>query len=68
MAGKIEDPWANIISKRKTYHGIRIPGHRKRLSAYRQFASEVCSRWEDVKELCISAGEFEERLRECWRL
>ncbi len=40
----------------------------KRLSVYRQLASEVCSSWEDVKKLCISAKKFEGRLRECWGL
>ena len=39
---KIEDPWTCIISKGKTYHEIRIPGRRKRLSVYRQFAAKIC--------------------------
>ena len=63
---RIEDPWKSIISKGKDYHDIRIPGHKKRLSVYRQFASGVCSSWEDVKNLCISARKFESRLKKCW--
>lgn len=58
-----EDPWTNIISKGKAYHGIRIPGHKKRLLVYRQFVSEVCNNWEDVKNLCISAVKFEEKIK-----
>lgn len=59
----IEDPWTNIISKGKAYHGIRIPGHKKRLLVYRQFVSEVCNNWEEVKNLCISAARFEEKIK-----
>ncbi len=58
-----EDPWTNIISKGKAYHGIRISGHKKRLLVYRQFVSEVCNNWEDVKNLCISAVKFEEKIK-----
>lgn len=60
---KIEDPWNSIISRGKTYHGIRIPGHKKRLTVYRQFVSEVCDQWEEVKTLCVSAECFEKRLK-----
>ncbi len=59
----MEDPWTNIISKGKAYHGIRIPGHKKRLLVYRQFVSEVCDNWEEVKNLCISAARFEEKIK-----
>lgn len=65
---RIEDPWGNITSKGKSYHGIRIPGHKKRISIYRQFAFKVCSSWGDVKKLCVSAAEFEGSLRKCWML
>lgn len=57
------DPWANIISKGKAYHGIRIPGHKKRLLVYRQFVAKVCNSWEEVKNLCISAARFEEEIK-----
>lgn len=59
----VEDPWTNIISKGKAYHGIRIPGHKKRLLVYRQFVPEVCNNWEEVKKLCISAVRFEEKIK-----
>lgn len=62
----VEDPWTNIISKGKAYHGIRIPGHKKRALIYRQFAPEVCNNWEEVKKLCISAVIFEERIKACY--
>ena len=63
---KIEDPWTNIISKGKAYHGIRIPGHKKRLLVYRQFVSEVCNNWTEVKKLCVSAAKFEETIKMCY--
>lgn len=28
-AEEIEDPWEQIISLKKDFHGIRIPGHKK---------------------------------------
>lgn len=59
----MEDPWTTIISKGKAYHGIRISGHKKRLLVYRQFVSEVCKNWEEVKNLCISAARFEEKIK-----
>lgn len=62
---QIEDPWRNIISKEKSYHDIRIPGHKKRLMIYRQFVEKVCDDWEEVKRICISAAIFEERLKGC---
>ena len=58
----IEDPWINIISKGKEYHKIRIPGHKKRLTVYRQFVDHVCEQWEEVKRLCLSAVRFEENI------
>jgi hypothetical protein len=60
---KIEDPWNNIISKKKEYHDIRIPGHKKRVSIYRQFVGKVCEEWDDVRKLCISAELFERNLK-----
>lgn len=27
----IENPWENVISRKKEYHGIRIPGHKRAL-------------------------------------
>lgn len=59
----IEDPWKNVISKGKSYHGIRIPGRKKRLLVYRQFVGRVCDNWEVVKKLCVSAAQFDENIR-----
>lgn len=60
---QIEDPWMSIISREKVYHGIRIPGHKKRLLIYRQFVGEVCDNWEEIKRICVSAKRFEENLK-----
>lgn len=61
---QVEDPWMNIISRGKEYHGIRVPGHKKSVTVYRQFVDEVCQQWEKVKRLCVSARKFEEGIRE----
>lgn len=58
----IEDPWTNIIAKKKTYHNIRIAGDKKRKRVYEQFVEVVCARWEKVTELCLSARRFEENI------
>lgn len=31
---RIENPWENVLSKKKEYHGIRIPGHKKNNRVY----------------------------------
>ena len=54
-----EDPWKNIISRKKVYHDIRIPGHQKRILTYSQFAETVCLNWNTVTDLCQSARIFE---------
>ncbi len=59
----LEDPWTSIISRGKEYHGIRIPGHKKGLRIYRQFVEQVCNNWENVKRLCISAKQFEDKIK-----
>ena len=59
----IEDPWMSIISKGKEYQGVRIPGHKKRVRIYRQFAEQVCDNWNNVKRLCISAKQFENKIK-----
>ena len=55
----INDPWNAVISRAKEYHGIRIPGHKKRGLTYQQFVNCVCTNWDDVKRICISAEQFE---------
>lgn len=59
----IDDPWGAIISKGKAYHGVRIPGHKKGLRIYRQFVEQVCDNWENVKRLCSSAKQFENKIK-----
>ena len=61
-AEKIENPWISIISKKKYYHDIKISGRKKRIRIYEQFSSVVCSNWEKVTELCVSAKRFEESI------
>ena len=58
----IEDPWLNIISRRKEYHDIRIAGSKKRKRIYDQFVEVVCDNWDKVTELCLSARRFEENI------
>lgn len=60
---RIEDPWKHVISKGKSFHGIRIPGHKKSGIVYRQFVQHVCSNWENVRKCCLSARIFEEHIR-----
>lgn len=65
-AEQIVSPWENIISKGKTYHGIRISGHRKNQIVYREFALQVCSVWEQVTRLCESAARLEKYIKSFW--
>lgn len=58
----IEDPWTNIISKRKDYHGIRVPGHRKTKAVYDKFVPVVCQNWDLVKERCPQAADFDQAI------
>lgn len=51
----IEDPWKNIISAKKDYHGIRVPGHNKSAAVYRRFMPRLSEQWHQVKEKCKSA-------------
>lgn len=55
----MENPWENVIAKKKIYHGIRISGKNKRARIFEQFAPVVCKNWDRVTELCLSAREFE---------
>ena len=51
----ISDPWDKIISLKKEYHGIRIPGHKKSAVLYRQFMARLSSEWDTVRARCRSA-------------
>lgn len=57
---KIQDPWNNIISRGKQYHGIRVPGHKKVKSVYDKMIPVVCSNWDIVKQCCSQANYFDE--------
>lgn len=58
----IVDPWTNIISKKKDYHGIRVPGHRKTKLVYDKFIPVVCQNWELVKKRCSQAARFDQTI------
>lgn len=60
----IEDPWEELISRRKEYYGIRIPGHKKSSRVYQQFIPVLEKNWEQVIELCDSAKSFQSAIAE----
>lgn len=60
----IDDPWNNIISKKKKYHGIRVPGHNKTKAVYDKFIASVCQNWELVKSRCPQAAAFEQMIKD----
>lgn len=55
----IDDPWNSIISVKKDFHGIRVPGHKKTKTVYEKFIHTVCQNWGTVKSRCTQAEEFE---------
>lgn len=59
-----EDPWTNIISRKKEYHGIRIPGHKKTKLVYDKFIPAVCENWELVTQHCSQAAYFDRKISE----
>ena len=61
---KIEDPWDTVIAKKKEYHEIRVPGKKKNVSVYSKFVLHLLDNWENVKDKCPGANEFEEEIRE----
>lgn len=60
---KIQNPWESVIARKKDYHGIRIPGSKKRASVYSQLLPRLCERWESVLEQCYSARCFDDNVR-----
>ncbi len=58
----IPDPW-DVITKRKDYHGIRIPKRKKVKAPYLKMINVVCEKWETVKDRCPQAYQFEEELK-----
>ena len=65
---EIENPWERVIARKKDYHGIRIPGGKKRASVYSQLLSRLCEQWESVLEQCYSARCFDDRVRRMFGL
>lgn len=55
----LESPWDNVITRKKDYYGIRIPGKRKAKQPYLAMIEQVCENWETVKEKCPQALAFE---------
>ena len=62
----IENPWENVISRKKEYHGIRIPGHKKSTRVYQNLIPELERQWKQVVNLCESAKIFERSVKEAW--
>lgn len=58
-AEMIENPWESIISRKKTYHNIRIRKSPKNKLVFRELAEVVCRNWSYVLEICESARAFE---------
>lgn len=56
---EIHDPWTNIISRGKEYHGIRIPGHKKTKKVFDALIPAVKQNWESVKRRCPQAEGFD---------
>jgi hypothetical protein len=48
--------------KKKFYHNIRISGNQKRMRVFEEFVKVVCSNWEKVTEICVSAKKFEKNI------
>lgn len=61
---RVESPWENIIARKKDYHGIRIPGNKKRVSVYSQLLPRFCCQWDIVVEQCYSAKSFGDKVKQ----
>ena len=62
-AEMIENPWENIISKKKSYHDIRVRGSSKNQRTFADLANVVCENWTDVTQICETARYFESDIR-----
>lgn len=58
----VNDPWSTIISRKKDFHGVKVPRHRKTKAVYGQFIPVVCERWDIIKAKCTQAADFERLL------
>lgn len=59
---KIEDPWRNIIAKRKYYHDVRVRGEKKSINTYTIFAEHLVDNWDLVTDKCYSAKLLEQEI------
>ncbi len=59
----IENPWENVISKKKSYHDIRVRGSSKNQRTFMDFADVICEKWSDVTQICETARNFERDIR-----
>lgn len=64
----IKNPWESVISKKKEYHGVRIPGHKKNNRVYQQLLPVLEDKWKQVIDLCDSAKIFEKSIQEAWKV
>lgn len=62
----ILNPWEEVISKKKDYFGIRIPGHKKNNRVYQQLIKGLEKNWKQVVEVCESAKQFEKEILTAW--
>ena len=62
-AESIENPWETVIARKKDYHGIRIPGNKKRASVYSRLLPKLCDQWGRVVEECYSAKSFDDKVK-----
>ena len=60
----VVDPWERIISLKKEYHGIRIPGHKKNTAIYRLFLPQIINNWDSITGHCGSARKLETDIRQ----
>lgn len=59
----IENPWESIISKRKSYHDIRVRSGSKNQRTFADFADIVCENWSEVTRICETARSFETNIQ-----
>lgn len=59
---KIEDPWRNIIAKRKYYHDVRVRGDKKSINTYNVFAEHLVDNWDLVTDKSYSAKLLEQEI------
>lgn len=60
---KIEDPWRNIIAKRKYYHDVRVRGDKKSISTYSILVEQLADKWDLVTQKCCSAKLLEQEIQ-----